>query len=145
MVAGRSSVPADPSGYPDLIAALKKITTPENVRKILGENAIRFFGLDAEKVAAIAQQVGPTVEQLTGDAPDIDPLLIAHLDARSGYLKPAERGTRLGELDELLRDDLVRRLDRVKILAREVEKRAPEVIDAHRKRLRDRAERLRAS
>jgi uncharacterized protein (TIGR00255 family) len=44
-----------------------------------------------------------------------------------------------------LRDDLVRRLDRVKILAREVEKRAPEVIDAHRKRLRDRAERLRAS
>ncbi|HTQ41936.1 MAG TPA: DUF1732 domain-containing protein, partial [Polyangiaceae bacterium] len=31
------------------------------------------------------------------------------------------------------------------ILAREVEKRAPEVIDAHRKRLRDRAERLRAS
>jgi uncharacterized protein (TIGR00255 family) len=44
-----------------------------------------------------------------------------------------------------LRDDLVRRLDRVKTLAREVEKRAPEVIDAHRKRLRDRAERLRAS
>ena len=44
-----------------------------------------------------------------------------------------------------LRDDLVRRLDRVKTLAREVERRAPEVIDAHRKRLRDRAERLRAS
>lgn len=44
-----------------------------------------------------------------------------------------------------LRDDLVRRLDRVKTLAREVEKRAPEVIDAHRKRLRDRAERLRAA
>ena len=31
-----------------------------DVRKILGENAIRFFGLDAEKIAAIAQQVGPT-------------------------------------------------------------------------------------
>jgi uncharacterized protein (TIGR00255 family) len=44
-----------------------------------------------------------------------------------------------------LRDDLVRRLERVKTLAREVERRAPEVIEAHRKRLRDRAERLRAS
>ncbi len=43
-----------------------------------------------------------------------------------------------------LRDDLVRRLDRVKTLARDVEGRAPEVIEAHRKRLRDRADRLRA-
>lgn len=44
MVTGRSSVPADPSGYPDLIAALKRITTPENVRKILGENWMRVLG-----------------------------------------------------------------------------------------------------
>ena len=44
MVAGRSSVPADPGGYPDLIAALKKITTPENVRKITGENWMRVLG-----------------------------------------------------------------------------------------------------
>jgi membrane dipeptidase len=44
MVAGRSSVPADPSGYPDLITALKKITTPENVRKIVGENWMRVLG-----------------------------------------------------------------------------------------------------
>ena len=80
-----------------------------DVRKILGENAIRFFGLDAEKLAAIAQRVGVlSAEQLSGDASDIDPLLIAHLDARTGYLKPAERGTRLGELDELLGDDVAR-------------------------------------
>jgi membrane dipeptidase len=44
MVAGRSSVPADPTNYPDLIAALKKITTPENVRKIVGENWMRVLG-----------------------------------------------------------------------------------------------------
>jgi microsomal dipeptidase-like Zn-dependent dipeptidase len=44
MVAGRSSVPADPSGYPQLIAALKRTTTPENVRKILGENWMRVLG-----------------------------------------------------------------------------------------------------
>ncbi len=44
MVAGRSSVPPDPSGYPDLIVALKRITAPENVRKILGENWMRVLG-----------------------------------------------------------------------------------------------------
>jgi membrane dipeptidase len=44
MVAGRSSVPADPTGYPDLLAALRKITTPENVRKIAGENWMRVLG-----------------------------------------------------------------------------------------------------
>jgi hypothetical protein len=79
-----------------------------DARKILGENAIRFFGLDAAKIAAIAERVGPTVDALTGDGSDVDAALIAHLDARTGYLKPAERGTRLGELDELLHDDLAR-------------------------------------
>jgi membrane dipeptidase len=44
MVAGRSSVPADPTGYGDLTSALKKITTPENVRKIAGENWMRVLG-----------------------------------------------------------------------------------------------------
>jgi membrane dipeptidase len=44
MVTGRSSVPPDPSGYGDLIAAIKKITTPENVRKIVGENWMRVLG-----------------------------------------------------------------------------------------------------
>jgi len=46
---------------------------------------------------------------------------------------------------EALREDLVKRLARVRQLARDVEKRAPEVIETHRKRLRDRAERLRAA
>lgn len=44
VVAGRSSVPADPTGYPDLIAALHRITTPEKVRKIVGENWMRVLG-----------------------------------------------------------------------------------------------------
>jgi uncharacterized protein (TIGR00255 family) len=44
-----------------------------------------------------------------------------------------------------LREDLVKRLDRVRQLARSVEARAPEVIETHRKRLRERAERLRAA
>jgi len=46
---------------------------------------------------------------------------------------------------QALREDLVKRLARVRQLARDVEKRAPEVIETHRKRLRERAERLRAA
>lgn len=43
-----------------------------------------------------------------------------------------------------LRDDLVRRLETVRRTAREVTGRAPDVVEAHRKRLRERADRLRA-
>jgi len=42
-VAGRSAVPRDASGYRDLVAALNRITTPENVRKITGENWFRVL------------------------------------------------------------------------------------------------------
>jgi uncharacterized protein (TIGR00255 family) len=44
-----------------------------------------------------------------------------------------------------LREDLLKRLESVRRLARDVERRAPEVIDAHRKRLRERADRLRVA
>jgi membrane dipeptidase len=33
----------DASGYPELIAAVKRITTVENVRKIAGENWLRVL------------------------------------------------------------------------------------------------------
>ncbi len=42
-------------------------------------------------------------------------------------------------------DDLMKRLDRVRRLGRDIERRAPDVIETHRKRLRDRADRLRAA
>ncbi len=44
-----------------------------------------------------------------------------------------------------LGDDLIRRLESVRRLAREVARRSPDVVEAHRKRLRERAERLLAS
>jgi uncharacterized protein (TIGR00255 family) len=43
-----------------------------------------------------------------------------------------------------LHDDLARRLESVRRLSQGVEKRAPEVVEAHRRRLRERADRLRA-
>jgi uncharacterized protein (TIGR00255 family) len=42
-----------------------------------------------------------------------------------------------------LRQDLTKRLDRVRHLALEVEGRSPEILEAHKKRLQERAERLR--
>ena len=44
MVGGRSSVPKNAGGYPDLMAVLRRITTPANVRKIAGENWFRVLG-----------------------------------------------------------------------------------------------------
>jgi uncharacterized protein (TIGR00255 family) len=44
-----------------------------------------------------------------------------------------------------LRDDLAARLECVRRIAAVIEQRAPEVVDTHRRRLRERAERLRAA
>jgi len=43
MIGGRNGAPRDASGYGELVAALNKITTPENVRKITGENWMRVL------------------------------------------------------------------------------------------------------
>src|SRR4029077_15680322 len=40
---GRSGVLRDPSGYPDLLKALNRVTTPANVTKIAGENWLRVL------------------------------------------------------------------------------------------------------
>jgi membrane dipeptidase len=49
MIGGRSGAPRDASGYGEIVAALNKITTPENVRKITGENWLRVL----EKAKAV--------------------------------------------------------------------------------------------
>jgi predicted TIM-barrel fold metal-dependent hydrolase len=77
----------------------------DELRLMLGENAIRVLGLDREPLAAIAARVGPTVADVTGRTPDLDPRLVANWDARGGYLKPAEQ-VDAAELDELLDDDM---------------------------------------
>jgi predicted TIM-barrel fold metal-dependent hydrolase len=96
--------------WPNTLAYLHGLLTgvPEpEVRKILGENAIRFFDLDAEALGTVAARIGPSIDDLTAPF-ELDPALEAHLDDRCGYLKPAERGQRLAEIEALLHDDLVR-------------------------------------
>ena len=43
MAGGRSGVPRNAGGYQDTVAALNRITTPENVKKITGENWFRVL------------------------------------------------------------------------------------------------------
>ena len=44
MVGGRSSVPQNAGGYAEIFAAIRRVTTPENARKISGENWLRVIG-----------------------------------------------------------------------------------------------------
>ncbi len=81
---------------------------PESdVRAILGENAIGFFGLDRDHLAAIAARVGPDPASfLVPDAP-VDPALVEHLAARCGVLKPPEGDAELGAQGPMLEKDLL--------------------------------------
>jgi uncharacterized protein (TIGR00255 family) len=44
-----------------------------------------------------------------------------------------------------LQDDLTKRLEHIRAAARSIQRRAPEIVEMHRRRLRERAERLRAT
>ena len=82
------------------------IGVPEDeARLMLGENAIRFFGLDGPKLVRIAERVGPTMDEITG-GPDVDPALLTHFDLRGGYLKPPEADANLDSVDAIVREDM---------------------------------------
>jgi len=78
----------------------------DELRLMLGENAINFLGLDRERLAEIARRIGPTVDDITGDVPAVRPELIESFDQRGGYLKPIEGEAKLPMVDELLEEDL---------------------------------------
>jgi predicted TIM-barrel fold metal-dependent hydrolase len=85
------------------------VGVPETeLRAILGENFIRFLGLDRTKLAAIAARIGPSYDQIAGPGPELDPALLDHLNLRSGYLEPAEGEKRVGDMQALLKSDLGR-------------------------------------
>jgi hypothetical protein len=78
----------------------------DELRLMLGENAIRFFGLDRGPLEAIAERIGPRVVDVTGADATVDEELIAIFDGRGGYLGAAEGGTRLGEIEPMIAEDL---------------------------------------
>ena len=77
----------------------------DELRLILGDNAIRVMGLDRANLAAVAARIGPTVADITGRTPELDPRLLDNWDARGGYRKPPEE-VDPEELDTLIREDI---------------------------------------
>ena len=89
--------PHNESTWPNTKAWLRDAfgAVPQNeLRLMLGENAVRVLGLDRDRLAAIADQIGPTVDELRGGSA-VDPQLIAHFDLRGGYLKPGEGDSKI--------------------------------------------------
>jgi predicted TIM-barrel fold metal-dependent hydrolase len=77
------------------------------LRLMLGENAIRFFGLDRARLTEIAKRIGPTVDEINNTDPQIRPELMENFDARGGYLKPPEGDERLPAIEPLVQEDLM--------------------------------------
>jgi uncharacterized protein (TIGR00255 family) len=118
--------------------------------------------LDRERARAafralrdLRDELAPGTEvplSLLGSIPD---LFVSSIDREIDLLRAATRAAfdaAAGALDAMrtneggaLRDDLVKRLERIRRLAGEIEERAPLVIELHRKRLRERADRLRSA
>ena len=44
LTGGRSYVAKEASGYPELVAAIQRVTTADNLRKVSGENWLRVIG-----------------------------------------------------------------------------------------------------
>jgi predicted TIM-barrel fold metal-dependent hydrolase len=78
----------------------------DEVRLMLGANAVRFFNLDRDRLDTLAKRIGPTIEEITGVGPQVSDELIANFDTRSGFLKPAEGDAKLPMVEDLLRQDL---------------------------------------
>jgi predicted TIM-barrel fold metal-dependent hydrolase len=77
------------------------------LRAMLGENVIRFFGLDRARLADLASRIGPTVDSVNGTVTDIPPEVAATFEMR-GYYKPIEGAERIPMIEPLLREDLAR-------------------------------------
>jgi hypothetical protein len=90
---------------PDWLRDCFRGVPEDELRLMLGENAIRFFGLDREPLAALAEKIGPTVDDIAGSDP-VDEELIAIFDGRGGYLKPAEGDLRIPDITPMLDRDL---------------------------------------
>ncbi len=84
--------PHPESTWPNSLEWIRATFTdvPEDeARLILGENAIRIFGLDRDRLAGIAAEIGPRPQDVLGRY-EIDPRYIAHFHHRAGFSRPAE-------------------------------------------------------
>jgi predicted TIM-barrel fold metal-dependent hydrolase len=78
----------------------------DEVRLMLGENAIRFLGLDRERLNDIAKRIGPRIEDINHGTWEVPADLVENFNLRGGFDKPAEGDSRIPMVDHLLEVDL---------------------------------------
>jgi predicted TIM-barrel fold metal-dependent hydrolase len=80
----------------------------DEIKAIVGQNAIRFMGLDGARLAQIAERINaPTIAEITGPV-RASPALIAHWDQRARFLAETEGASRVPEMSGMMREDLWR-------------------------------------
>jgi uncharacterized protein (TIGR00255 family) len=103
----------------------------------------------------LRDELAPTADVPLSLLASIPDLFVSSVDREIERLRQAARvafDAAAAALDAMrsregsaLRNDLVKRLEHVRRLAEAIERRAPDVVDSHRRRLRERADRLRAA
>jgi predicted TIM-barrel fold metal-dependent hydrolase len=83
--------------------ALRDVSETE-ARQFLGENAVEWFGLDRQRLEAVAEVIGPRPDEILGDH-RVEPRVLDEFHARGGYLKPRPT-IDLEVLDRAIDDDL---------------------------------------
>jgi uncharacterized protein (TIGR00255 family) len=108
-----------------------------------------------QALCALRDEVAPGAEVPLSVLSAVPDLFSSSAEHQLGQLRDATRAAFLSAVTaldamrslegEALHRDLSARLGRVQQLARDIAARSPEVLEAHRKRLKERAERIRAS
>jgi predicted TIM-barrel fold metal-dependent hydrolase len=93
-----------PNTLPWLQVAFGQVPEDE-VRAILGGNAIELYGLDRPLLESVAARVGPKVADVLGDHP-VDSALVEHFHTRSGFNKPALYSFEADELEAAVDEDV---------------------------------------
>lgn len=78
------------------------------VKAILGENMVRFLGLDRDYLQGVANRINaPTYQQIVDRGP-MSPEMVRHMHMRNGYSDPWEGDRRLFEMEPMLQVDIPR-------------------------------------
>jgi predicted TIM-barrel fold metal-dependent hydrolase len=77
----------------------------DEVRLMVGENAVRFLGLDHDRLRDIAKRIGPSMAELKAGGGPVRDELVANFAQRGGFLKPAEGDARVPLVDAMVRED----------------------------------------
>jgi predicted TIM-barrel fold metal-dependent hydrolase len=85
-----------------------KGVSEDDMRDIMGLNAIRVLGLDLEQHKQLAAKYGPTRDDILGDGPEVPPSLLAHFNRRGHYSEPNEGESRFAEMKPMIEEDIWR-------------------------------------